>query len=128
MRLSSGKSSISDIRIADTLVTDGGFRPVTGQDDCIGIKGENFAANPLQQKRAIATGQIPTSHTLPEKHVATDKCFQFGKVKTQTPGTMAGNMKNLHRVSPHPGDHALFHQQIVGNRLELDIETVFFEK
>ena len=41
---------------------------------------------------------------------------------------MSGNMQRIHGISAHASDRPLRDQEILGDRLELDIESVFLEK
>ena len=102
--------------------------PVSWQDDGIWLKRENFLPYAIEQQRTVASGQIPPTHSFAEDDIPADEGFQLGKIKTQAARAMTGDMQRPHLESPHPSDWPLLDQQIIGNGLKLDVESVFFKK
>ncbi len=88
-----GFSGLADIGIPFDLMADCGFWPMSRQDACRRIEGEDFFANPIEKERTIAAWKIPAPHALTEKDITRHEQTVFGKVKTQASWAMARHMK-----------------------------------
>ncbi len=69
-------------------------RPVPGKDDDAVIQDHEFSGNSLEQKLAIAAGQVPSPDAIPEEHITADQRLIVGHMEAQAPRTMAGNQED----------------------------------
>ncbi len=88
-----GFSGLAYIRIPCDLMADCGFRPMSRQDACRRIEGEDFFANPIEKERTISARQIPAPHALAEKDITRDEQTVFSKVKTQASRAVTWHME-----------------------------------
>ncbi len=76
----------------------------------------------------IAAGKVGPTDAPGEKDVAGEEDLVIRGIKTQTPGTVAGNQKNAKKHSAKINFGCLLDQKIGLDRLRLEEETLVFEK
>lgn len=99
-----------------------------GKNHGIGLQGEKFRPDSLEQKRPVPSGKIPTPHSTTKEHVPSNQSLQGGKEKTETPRTVARHMKHPHLHTGHLAFRPLVQKQIGGKRLDFEIESDPAEK
>ncbi len=99
-----------------------------GKNHRIGLQGEKFCPDSLEQKRPVSSGKIPAPHSPTKEHVPPNQCLQGGKEKTETPRTVARHMKHPHFHTGHLAFRPLIQKQISGKWLDFEIESDPAEK
>ena len=64
-----------------------------GVDNGFGREGKDFFSDPIQQEFSVASRQVPSSHPVGKKDIATKKLIGLGQVEAETAWTVAGDMK-----------------------------------
>jgi len=98
------------------------------QDASCRIKSKDFFANAFEEKRSIATREIPTPHALAEKDISRDEQTPVSKVKAKAARAMAWHMEAEDFETGDGFRLALLEKQIRLAGFVLNVESVLFEK
>jgi len=88
-------NGFSEKGVEGFFATHGGGGSVAGIDGGFFGEGQNLFANTGKQLVAIASGQVPTTHTVGKENIPAEKLILFGKVKAEAAGAVTGNEQEL---------------------------------
>ena len=75
------------------------FRPVTGEDACIGGQGENLVTDAGEFLHHVSA-QVGTAQTPPEECVSAEEHLMVGLVQADAAGSVAGSVDDMQAYLP----------------------------